>query len=685
MPIQIADAHRQSLFAQRQTGLLFNLPPPDPTFEQLPEGISLCMIVKNEERFLRECLESVKDVVDEINIVDTGSTDRTVEIAREYGANVIFREWRNDFAWARNEAIQMATKRWTFVLDADEELEAESVSLVRSLRTAPAQIACVYINIVNIIDDATGVGTMSHRLIRIFPTNPVLRYSGYIHEAVVRADGEMVAVLAPITILHKGYTTEMLSVREKDVRNKPLLAKAFEENDDDAFAMFNFGNSAIVSGNAQQGIEILEKMLADAPTVKIYFPLAYLMLGQTYMESLGDSKTALDRLEEGIAKFPNDAGLIFTKGQVFAKLNRLEEARELFHQALSLRDVMAYSVMTDEEIFEWKLFYSLAGTYERERDYETAISFIEKALENKPNSFHLQRAKAAFLEGAGRNYDAEVAFRAMAASDPQRGQVELVNFLLRRRRFAQAIAIVENEIDPGANHDMVAALNLAAARAVIEAKYGDPMPFLEAARRLAPGSGNVISLLEQVLTERGRIDELATLHAEELEAPLLRPGDFVRRSFRLLALGRNDEARQIAEQGLLIEPRNAELRFNYANAMLRMGDEAGAAHEFSRVEAHAPNVFASAMQLHANLSLKLGDADEALNSLEQRLSVLPGDVDAVLDGARALAAAGAREQAKSLLEPRAGSDQRIALELAGLLLADGDFAGAGRIATAALT
>src|SRR5277367_3015111 len=130
MPIQIADAYRNSLFAARQTGLLFNLPPVDPDQQQLPEGISLCMIVKNEERFLAECLDSVKDCVDEINIVDTGSTDRTVEIARSYGANIIFREWRSDFAWARNEALAMATHRWTLILDADEELERESVGLM---------------------------------------------------------------------------------------------------------------------------------------------------------------------------------------------------------------------------------------------------------------------------------------------------------------------------------------------------------------------------------------------------------------------------------------------------------------------------------------------------------------------------------------------------------------------------
>ena len=93
MPIHIADAFKTSDFASRQTGLLFNLPVPGPEVVQPPAGVSLCMIVKNEERFLEACLESVKDYVDEINIVDTGSTDRTLEIARRYTDRIVLREW----------------------------------------------------------------------------------------------------------------------------------------------------------------------------------------------------------------------------------------------------------------------------------------------------------------------------------------------------------------------------------------------------------------------------------------------------------------------------------------------------------------------------------------------------------------------------------------------------------------
>jgi glycosyltransferase involved in cell wall biosynthesis len=94
--------------------------------------ISLCMIVKNEERYLDNCLKSVKDVVDEIVIVDTGSEDRTVEIAKNYTDKVYFHPWKNSFSEARNHYLKYAAGDWIFQIDADEELVREDVSGVSS-------------------------------------------------------------------------------------------------------------------------------------------------------------------------------------------------------------------------------------------------------------------------------------------------------------------------------------------------------------------------------------------------------------------------------------------------------------------------------------------------------------------------------------------------------------------------
>jgi len=685
MPIQIADAHRHTNYAKRQTGLLFNLPAPDPERLQLPEGISLCMIVKNEERFLEACLESVKDVVDEINIIDTGSTDRTIEIAQKYGAKIDYREWCNDFSLARNESLSMATRRWTLVLDGDEELERESVEMLRSLRSTPAGLAAVYINIVNLVDDSAGAGTMSHRLIRLFPTTPELRYGGVIHEALARPNGEeFPAVLSPITILHKGYTVELLASREKDARNRPLLERAYEEHGDDLFSMFNFGNSEISCGNTERGIEILERMLAQAIVPKLYFPIAYLMIAQAYCEKLGQLDLALEKIEEAATKFSNDAGIIFTKGQILMKMQRLDEAREMFERALEMREMMALSVMTDEEIFEWKIYYAIAGLYEREENFDKAIEYMDKALANKPRSFHLHRTRANFLERTGRLHDAELAYRHMSEFEPQRGKVELVNFFLRRQRYQQVLAVVENEIDIGLNGDVIAQLNITAAQALMESNAGDPLPFLESALRHSPGNGFALSLTERLLTQRGDIAGLARLHEQELLAPCVRPGDFARRSFRLLAINQNEDAGFAADQGLLLDPDNAELRFNSALASLRLGDEVRATHDFGRVEAKAPEVFAKANQLRAGLMLKNGDLPGAVSAVERSLSGPGLTAEAVLKCARAFRDAGARAESRTILEKHVAVDLSIALELAADMLQAGDVAGAGRIASASL-
>ena len=122
---QVVQALERTLNAQRKQRKTANpiawpaLPDPN----RKPR-LSVCMIVKNEERFLGQCLASVKDIADELIVIDTGSTDRTVEIAREHGAQVGYFEWCNDFAAARNASIAPATGDWILFLDADEELSS---------------------------------------------------------------------------------------------------------------------------------------------------------------------------------------------------------------------------------------------------------------------------------------------------------------------------------------------------------------------------------------------------------------------------------------------------------------------------------------------------------------------------------------------------------------------------------
>src|SRR5579872_2508884 len=221
MPLRVhSNARARAAAAPKatDTALPFGLPQPPPDRPQKPPGISLCMIVRNEERFLAQCLRSVSDAVDEIIIVDTGSTDKTIEIARSFGATVLERPWRDDFGWARNESIAPATRRWIFFLDADEELLPESKPALSALREVPTHHQAVWVRCFNESDDYRGTGAMSHALIRLFPNTSEIRFHGMIHE-YPRCEGKgygLQAVTSPIAIVHHGYLKDVVSARKKN-------------------------------------------------------------------------------------------------------------------------------------------------------------------------------------------------------------------------------------------------------------------------------------------------------------------------------------------------------------------------------------------------------------------------------------------------------------------------------------
>jgi len=111
------------------------------------------MIVRDEEENLRRCLDSVQSFADEIVIVDTGSIDKTVEIAREYTDKIFFHKWNNDFSEARNVSISHATGDWLFLIDADEEVDQEAQEQIHEfLEQIPDDVNTVTMTVVNYVD-----------------------------------------------------------------------------------------------------------------------------------------------------------------------------------------------------------------------------------------------------------------------------------------------------------------------------------------------------------------------------------------------------------------------------------------------------------------------------------------------------------------------------------------------------
>jgi glycosyltransferase involved in cell wall biosynthesis len=148
----------------------------------MPNAVSLCMMVKNEERNLPRCLDSVRDLAGELILVDTGSTDRTPRIAARYGAQVIPFDFRIvDFAAARNRAIARASGRWILMLDADEILDRASVAAIERL-VALDENAGYYLERHNHSSDSSRSTT--DYVVRLFPNQPNHRYRGRVHETI---------------------------------------------------------------------------------------------------------------------------------------------------------------------------------------------------------------------------------------------------------------------------------------------------------------------------------------------------------------------------------------------------------------------------------------------------------------------------------------------------------------------
>lgn len=149
--------------------------------------VSLCMIVKNEERTLRRCLDSVRGLMDEIIIADTGSTDRTVEIARDCGAAVCTFPWCDDFAAARNFAFSKATMQYCMWLDADDALEPADREAFRKLKETLDPDTDVVMLRYHTGFDESGKPTFSYWRERLLRRAAGFRWQGAVHEAIVPA------------------------------------------------------------------------------------------------------------------------------------------------------------------------------------------------------------------------------------------------------------------------------------------------------------------------------------------------------------------------------------------------------------------------------------------------------------------------------------------------------------------
>jgi tetratricopeptide (TPR) repeat protein len=345
-------------------------------------NISLCMIVKDEERSLANCLKSVEDLVTEIVVLDTGSTDATVKIAKDFGAKVYQHPWSDDFAVARNEALKYVSGDWVLVLDADEVLITD---VIKDLQKA---IASENNLVINLLRQEIGSTSSPYSLLsRLFRNHPQIQFSRPYHALIDDSVTELlkkeshwqIVSLPKIAIEHYGYQPEAIIAKDKTLRAKKAMESYLHQNPHDAYVCSKLGALYLQIGETKSGIKLLKKALksnlAGPPVLfELHYHLANILgkqgkienaikhyqkaISQPILEQLkigayhnlaslcqsrGDFKNALQIQERTIQIDPNFALAYYNLGLIYKAMGRTFKAVEAYQTAIKLNPEYPWS------------------------------------------------------------------------------------------------------------------------------------------------------------------------------------------------------------------------------------------------------------------------------------------------------------------------------------------------------
>ncbi len=230
--------------------------------------LSLSMIVRDEAAQIEDCLRSVQGFVDEMVVVDTGSTDNTPALAQAMGARVEQIEWPGDFAPARNQALQWVNGDWVLVLDADERLRPEAMAPLRALMAQPDVL------LINLLRHERGaVQSPYSNVSRLFRRHPAIRWSRAYHSMVDDSVAELlqqeshwrIADCPEPALLHDGYRPELLAQGNKPERLRQAMEAELLERPGDPYACAKLGSLEVADGNLERGVALLRQGLAQCP------------------------------------------------------------------------------------------------------------------------------------------------------------------------------------------------------------------------------------------------------------------------------------------------------------------------------------------------------------------------------------------------------------------------------------
>lgn len=368
------------------------------------------MIVRDEEEFIEDCLRAARPAVDEVVVVDTGSQDRTVEIARGFGAKIVHFPWNDDFSAARNRGLEAAAGDWILSLDADEILDISDADALR--RAANQGLHSGFFMPVVSRLDAERLSTCM--MMRFFVNRAEIRYRFLIHEQILpdlihyaRRIGKRIGHL-DLKIDHKGYEPELMDRRDKKERNDRIFRKQLQLYPRDLYSWYKYAEFlAFVNEDREK----LQQTLWQAHTLMRALPIANLRsmpfageigayLAIELFEDKGDPEQALKVLRDCANRALPTPHLYFVLAEIERKQGRFREALAAYERCMAFegQDLM---VSVKDGVIGWESLLGMGLCLMELHEPGKAQERFKQSLQCSPGQVdpYVGLAQTAYREG----------------------------------------------------------------------------------------------------------------------------------------------------------------------------------------------------------------------------------------------------------------------------------------------
>ncbi len=334
--------------------------------------ISLCIIAKNEEQSLPNCLLHIGKIVDEIILVDTGSTDKTVEIAKQAGAKIYKKKWKNDFSDARNFAIKKATGKWILFLDADEMIPLTETKKIQPLLDNP-MFEGYLLNIHTYLPHMA-LPILSQSL-RLFRNRKEYQYQHRVYERI----SENLVTNTKETDIILEHRPNPVKYRDMKQLKDKLVANELEEHPTDAYLRYAYGIELFNNRKFEKSIEQFQLAIKYGDPHHLFSPHLYklLVLSQIELKKYHD---ALTTAKQGLEYFPTYTDLNYYLGKILMELDNDHEAILQFEKCIKLGDATP-SMIPEPGLGTYQALFTLAESHEKILNWEKAIYYYRNAYQ----------------------------------------------------------------------------------------------------------------------------------------------------------------------------------------------------------------------------------------------------------------------------------------------------------------